>query len=60
MKVFRDNNIGQKDKNNGLLLLIATDEKKIRIIVGYGLEGSMPDGLASNIIKDNIRPRVNS
>lgn len=60
MKVFRDNNIGQKDKNNGLLLLIATDEKKIRIIVGYGLEGSMPDGLASNIIEDNIRPRVNS
>jgi uncharacterized protein len=38
MKVFTDNGIGQKDKDNGLLLLISTDEKKIRIVVGYGLE----------------------
>lgn len=33
MKVFKDAGIGQKDKNNGLLLLISTEEKKIRIIV---------------------------
>ncbi|MEI7563967.1 MAG: TPM domain-containing protein [bacterium] len=38
MKIFTDNTIGQKDKNNGLLLSIVTDEKKIRINVGYGLE----------------------
>jgi len=38
MKVFDDNGIGQQDKNNGLLLLISTEEKKIRIVVGYGLE----------------------
>ncbi len=38
LKAFRENGIGQKDKNNGILLLIATDEKKIRIITGYGLE----------------------
>ncbi len=38
MKVFKDNGIGQKAANNGLLLLISTQEKKIRIVVGYGLE----------------------
>jgi len=38
MKIFTDNAIGQKGKNNGLLLSIVTDEKKIRINVGYGLE----------------------
>ena len=35
MKVFTDNQIGQAGENNGLLLLLATDEKKIRIVVGY-------------------------
>lgn len=38
MKLFKSNQIGQKDANNGVLLLIATDEKKIRIITGYGME----------------------
>ena len=38
LKVFREAGIGDKKKNNGLLLLIATEEKKIRIVVGYGLE----------------------
>lgn len=38
MKIFKSNQIGQKDANNGVLLLIATDEKKIRIITGYGME----------------------
>ncbi len=38
LKAFRENGLGQSKKNNGILLLIATDEKKIRIITGYGLE----------------------
>lgn len=60
MKIFTDNGIGQKDKNNGLLLSIATDEKKIRINVGYGLEGVYPDLMASQVIENDIRPLVNS
>lgn len=35
LKIFRDSGIGQKATNNGILLLIATEEKKIRIITGY-------------------------
>jgi uncharacterized protein len=38
MNIFNTNGIGQKHKDNGLLLLISTDEKRIRIVVGYGLE----------------------
>lgn len=59
MKIFNSNQIGQKGKNNGILLVIATDEKKIRIITGYGLEGDIPDVLASDFIERDIRPLVN-
>ncbi len=59
LKVFRENWIWQKDKNNWLLLLIATEEKKIRIITWYSLEWDIPDILASDIIEKDIRPAVN-
>jgi uncharacterized protein len=58
MKIFNDNGIGPKN-NNGLLLLIANTEKKIRIIVGYGLEDEIPDLKANRIIENSIRPLVN-
>lgn len=48
--------IGQKDKNNGVLLLISVNERKIYIATGYGLEGVMPDALCRRIVDDNIRP----
>lgn len=48
--------IGQKGKNNGVLLLIAQDERKVRIEVGYGLEGALPDAIAANIIQARILP----
>jgi uncharacterized protein len=60
LKAFRENWIWQKDKNNGLLLLISTDEKKIRILVWYWLEWAIPDAKATEIINEKIRPRVNS
>ncbi len=49
--------IGQKDKNNGVLFIIAKAERKIRIEVGYGLEGGLTDAVASNIIASVVSPR---
>ena len=60
LKAFNENKIWDKKRNDGLLLAIATEEKKIRIIVWYGLEWDIPDLLASQMIEEQIRPRVNS
>jgi len=49
--------IGQNDRNNGVLLLIAKAERKVRIEVGYGLEGELTDAIAGNIIATVITPR---
>jgi uncharacterized protein len=49
--------IGQKDKNNGLLLIVAPNEHKVRFEVGYGLEGTMTDAMAKVIIDNAILPR---
>jgi len=38
LDIFRNNGIGSKEHNNGALLVVATEEKKLRIMVGYGLE----------------------
>ena len=48
--------IGQKDKNNGVLLVIAMQEKKIRIEVGYGLEGALTDKISYEIINIRLKP----
>ena len=49
--------IGQKEKNNGAILLIVKDDRKIRVEVGYGLEGALPDALSGAIIRNEIAPR---
>ena len=49
--------IGQKNKNNGVLLIVAEKERKVRIEVGYGLEGVITDAIAANIIHAVILPR---
>ncbi|MBN8584531.1 MAG: TPM domain-containing protein [Ignavibacteria bacterium] len=51
------NGIGQKDKNNGVLLYIAKNDRKLRIEVGYGLEGALTDALSSQIIRKEITPQ---
>ena len=55
--LFRNWKLGEKKKNNGLLLLVAPAEHKVRIEVGYGNEGAMTDGLAGVIIANGMVPR---
>ena len=49
--------IGQKDKNNGILLIVAASERQVRIEVGYGLEGTMTDARSRYIIETAILPK---
>jgi uncharacterized protein len=55
--LFRTWKLGQKDKNNGVLLLVAPKERRVRIEVGYGLEGTLTDALSKVIITNAIAPR---
>jgi uncharacterized protein len=55
-KAFRTYRLGQEDKNNGVLLLIAVQDRLVRIETGYGLEGALPDALAGRIIDHEILP----
>ncbi len=48
--------IGEKDKSNGVVLIVARKERKIRIEVGYGLEGLVTDATSANIIHMIIKP----
>ena len=48
--------IGQEGANNGVVLLVAPNERKVRIEVGYGLEGVMTDALSSQIVRNDILP----
>jgi uncharacterized protein len=57
LKVAENWGIGQKGKDNGALLLIARDDHKLRIEVGYGLEGRLTDLLTGRIVDNEIAPR---
>ncbi|HEY9213541.1 MAG TPA: YgcG family protein, partial [Ancylobacter sp.] len=59
-RLFRDWKLGQTDKDNGVLLMVAPNERKVRIEVGYGLEGVLPDAVASTIIQTAILPAFRS
>lgn len=48
--------LGRKGVDDGLLLLIAKDDRRLRIEVGYGLEGSIPDAIAKRVIAETITP----
>jgi len=55
-KLFRSWGIGNKKTNNGVLIIAAIDDHKIRIEVGYGLEGAIPDITTASIIRNDIAP----
>jgi uncharacterized protein len=54
VKLFEDWKIGTDERDNGVLLLIALLDRKVRIEVGYGLEGALPDSVAESIIQEMI------
>lgn len=56
-EVFRAWGLGQADRDNGVLLLIAHADRQLRIEVGYGVEGDLTDARAGAIIRDEIVPR---
>jgi uncharacterized protein len=56
-QLFRHWQLGEKAKNNGVLLLVAPKEHRVRIEVGYGLEGTLTDALSKIIIVNAIAPR---
>ena len=55
--LFRQWKLGQLHKDNGVLLLVAPNEKRVRIEVGYGLEGTLTDALSKVVIANAIAPR---
>lgn len=56
-RLFRHWQIGEKQRNNGALLLVAPTERKVRIEVGYGLEGALTDALSKIIITTAVAPK---
>ena len=60
LKILREWGIGNKKTNNGVLILASIAEHKVRIEVGYGLEGAIPDAIASRIIRNEIAPNFKS
>src|SRR6185503_12413655 len=58
VRLFRAWRLGQGTTNNGVLLLVAPTEHKVRIEVGYGLEGTLPDAIARLIIEERMMSRL--
>ena len=54
--VFKAWKLGQKGKDNGILIIVSPNDRRMRIEVGYGLEGVMPDGVAGSIIRNVMTP----
>src|SRR4029077_1107947 len=55
-KVFETWKLGQKGKDNGVLVVVVPNDRKMRIEVGYGLEGTLPDVAAARIIRNVMTP----
>jgi len=55
-KLYESWGIGSKNNNNGILVLVAVQDRQARIQTGYGLEGAVPDALAKRIISNTLGP----
>ncbi len=55
-KLFRGWGIGKSDKNNGLLILLAINDRQYRVEVGRGLEGAIPDALSNRVMESLAKP----
>ena len=57
IKVFEAWKLGQKGKDNGILIVVVPNDRRMRIEVGYGLEGTLTDGMAGQIIRLVMTPK---
>lgn len=55
-RLFKEWGVGQAKQDNGVLVLVAPNEREMRVEVGYGLEGVLPDGLAGQVIREHFTP----
>jgi uncharacterized protein len=58
VRAFAAWKVGRKGLDDGLVLFVFTGDRKLRIEVGYGLEGQVPDAVAARIIRETIVPRL--
>lgn len=58
VRAFAAWKVGRQRLDDGLVLFVFADDRKVRVEVGYGLEGQVPDAIASRIIRETIVPRV--
>ena len=56
-RLFQTWRLGRKSLDNGVLLVVFVQDRKVRIEVGYGLEAALPDAVAGQIIRESIAPR---
>jgi uncharacterized protein len=56
-RVFEQWGIGRKGVDDGVLLVVARDDRRVRIEPGYGLEGAIPDAIANRVIQEYLVPR---
>ncbi len=56
VRLFEQWRVGKREKNNGVLIVVAVQDRRVRIEVGYGLEGHLPDATTGQIIREVIAP----
>ncbi len=60
VRAFKAWRVGRKGIDDGIVLFLLTEDRRVRIEVGYGLEGQVPDAIASRIVREVIEPRLRS